>query len=218
MEVVDFEISPYRQIWQLQKDLQSRVIYQKREKTLSLNEYILVGEHFPVYTLGFHGNSSNMLINEEQLNNNNCELIRIERGGDITYHGPGQLIMYPIIDLISHSLGVKSYISLLETTVIELLKEYGIKGEHIEGATGVWIDKGGVRERKICAIGVKISRGVTLHGLGLNVNTDLRAFSLINPCGFIDKGVTSMEKELQRRLNMNDIKKRAVEIFLKLLN
>ncbi|MDE6409795.1 MAG: lipoyl(octanoyl) transferase LipB [Muribaculaceae bacterium] len=215
MNVIDFGISPYRIEWTRQKEIQQALIEKKRAKDTGFNESVLVGEHLPVYTLGFHGKASNMLLNEEELSKRGCELVRIERGGDITFHGPGQLILYPIIDLEIHSLGVKKYISILEESVIILLKDYGIKGERIEGATGVWLDKGRNNERKICAIGVKISRGVTMHGLALNVNTDLQAFSAINPCGFVDKGVTSIQKELQKEVDMSKAKERLVEIFLK---
>lgn len=219
MRVIDFSISPYRDEWHRQQVIQKSLIAHKKEKSdITEEETLLIGEHLPVYTLGFHGNSANMLLNEEELSKRGCELVRIERGGDITYHGPGQLILYPIIDLEKHGLGVKRYIALLEETVIVLLKEYGLTGERIEGATGVWIGKGGLDERKICAIGVKISHGVTMHGFALNVNTDLAAFSAINPCGFVNKGVTSMQKELHMTLDINEIKQSVVKIFLKLLN
>ncbi|MDE5790221.1 MAG: lipoyl(octanoyl) transferase LipB [Muribaculaceae bacterium] len=217
MDIIDFGISSYREEWKRQKEIQGSIINKKKAKEFVREEYVLIGEHFPVYTLGFHGDASNMLLNEEELSRRGCELVRIERGGDITYHGPGQLIMYPIIDLVKHSLGVKQYIGLLEETVISLLKEYGIKGERIEGATGVWIGKDTPEERKICAIGVKISRGVTMHGLALNVNTDLEAFSAINPCGFVNKGVASMQKELGESVDMTEVKSRIIRIFLGLV-
>lgn len=217
MNTIDFGLAPYREIWEMQRKLQNELIAKKKEKKLIKNEYLLVGEHFPVYTLGFHGNAENLLINEEALKAQGCECIRIERGGDITFHGPGQIILYPIIDLEKHNLGVKAYVSLLEESVLNLLRGYGIKGERVEGATGIWIGKGTREERKICAIGVKISRGISMHGLALNVNTELSAFSAINPCGFADKGVTSMQKELGRNLEMEEVKLTLSEIFLTLL-
>ncbi|MBD5328553.1 MAG: lipoyl(octanoyl) transferase LipB [Bacteroides sp.] len=217
MNTIDFGLAPYREIWEMQRKLQNELIAKKKEKKLIKNEYLLVGEHFPVYTLGFHGNAENLLINEEALKAQGCECIRIERGGDITFHGPGQIILYPIIDLEKHNLGVKAYVSLLEESVLNLLRGYGIKGERVEGATGIWIGKGTREERKICAIGVKISRGISMHGLALNVNTELSAFSAINPCGFADKGVTSMQKELGRNLEMEEVKLNLSEIFLTLL-
>lgn len=217
MNTIDFGLTPYREIWEMQRKLQNELIAKKKEKKLIKNEYLLVGEHFPVYTLGFHGNAENLLINEEALKAQGCECIRIERGGDITFHGPGQIILYPIIDLEKHNLGVKAYVSLLEESVLNLLRGYGIKGERVDGATGIWIGKGTREERKICAIGVKISRGISMHGLALNVNTELSAFSAINPCGFVDKGVTSMQKELGRNLEMEEVKLNLSEIFLTLL-
>lgn len=216
MEIIDFGISDYRTIWERQKSLQNSLIESKKTKT-STEEILMLGEHPAVYTLGFHGNAGNLLVSEEILKSRDCEVIRIERGGDITYHGPGQLIAYPIIDLEAHKLGVKKYVDLLEESVIRLLKKYEIKGERVEGATGVWIDKGSSQERKICAIGVKIRRFVSMHGLALNVNTDLSAFGAINPCGFTDKGVTSIEKEIGEKVNMSSIKHSFSSIFLNLL-
>lgn len=217
MEIYDFGIAPYREIWEKQRNLQGELIENKKAHKPIENEYLLIGEHFPVYTLGFHGNAENLLVDQQILAANGCECIRIERGGDITFHGPGQLILYPIIDLERHSLGVKAYVSLLEECVLMLLMEYEIKGERVAGATGIWIGRGTENERKICAIGVKISRGVSMHGLALNVNTDLAAFSAINPCGFSNKGVTSMKEEVGYEVNLSDVKKRLVEIFQMLL-
>ena len=217
IEVTDFGVTRYRVIWNLQKSLRDGIIEQKCRKSDDFKEYLLIGEHFPVYTLGFHGNEKNLLLSSDQLSNSGAELIRIERGGDITFHGPGQVILYPIIDLISHSLGVKEYVAMLEESVIKLLETYDLKGERIDGATGVWIGKGGNKERKICAIGVKVSRGITMHGLGLNINTDLSAFSAINPCGFTAKGVTSLRREKGDDINIEEVKERLKAIFLQLL-
>lgn len=154
-------------------------------------------EHQPVLTIGKSGKESNLLIPAELLQQKGISFYHTNRGGDITYHGPGQITGYPVFDLEYWHLGLKQYIHTLEEIIIRFLAFYDIKGERLEGATGVWIDpelKG--RARKICAIGVKSSRYVTMHGFALNINTDLSYFSLINPCGFIDKGVTSLEKEL----------------------
>lgn len=213
----DFGIAPYRTVWERQHKLRDSLVERKIEKLPPGNEYLLMGEHTPVYTLGFHGNSDNLLVTEAMLRNRGCECIRIERGGDITYHGPGQLIVYPIIDLQTHGLGVKAYIDLLEESVIRLLDCYGIKGQRVQGATGVWLDKDTPRERKICAIGVKVTRGITMHGLALNVNTDLSAFEAINPCGFVDKGVTSLAVELGHHVNIADVKSRLAELLMQLL-
>lgn len=214
IHIEDFGVADYRTIWDKQKSLFNALIEERKRGEKINQEYILLGEHNPVYTLGFHGKESNLLLTEERLRTLGVECIRIERGGDITYHGPGQLIVYPIIDLEYHNLGVKQYMSMLEDCVIELIGRYGIRGEKVEGATGVWIDVGTPRERKICAMGIKCSRFITMHGLALNVNTNMSAFSAINPCGFIDKGVTSMAQELNERIDMDTTKKEFSRILL----
>ncbi len=171
-------------------------------------------EHNPVMTLGKSGHESNLLIPETLLQNRGIEFFHINRGGDITYHGPGQITGYPVFDLDYWHLGLKQYIHQLEETVIRFLAIYGIKGERLEGATGVWLDpqvKG--RARKICAIGVKSSRFVTMHGFALNINTDLSYFTLINPCGFVDKGVTSLEKELGGKQDFELAKSQLHKLF-----
>lgn len=217
MTIIDFKLSPYREIWERQKFLRDSLVEKKRNHDPIEEEYLLIGEHPGVYTLGFHGKADNLLADEKMLRESGCECIRIERGGDITYHGPGQLILYPIIDLEKRGIGVKRYVYILEEAIILLLKEYGIKGERIVGATGVWLGKGLSSERKICAIGVKISRGITMHGLAFNVNTDLTSFSLINPCGFVDKGVTSLEAEKGIKINMEEVKYKLTSILNTLL-
>ncbi len=213
LKIIDFKLSDYRNIWEEQKRLFSMMADLKKRSIPTTEEYLLVGEHPPVYTLGFHGNASNLLVNESRLNELGIECIRIERGGDITYHGPGQMIAYPILDLEAHSLGIKGYMNLLEDCIIQLLGEYGIDGEKVEDAIGIWIGKDTSEARKICAMGVKCTRFVTMHGLALNVTTDLDAFSAINPCGFVDKGVTSMEMELGYSPDMEDVKQRFIRIF-----
>lgn len=195
---------PYRDMWDYQRSLFDSMVADKKGGKSPQEEYILFLEHLPVLTLGRHGHAEN-LVNEEEMRNRGIECIRIERGGDITYHGPGQLVVYPILDLERHHLGIKSYINLLEEAVIRTIADYGILGERVEGATGVWIDKGKPTERKICAIGVKCSRYVSMHGLALNVNTDLSAFNLINPCGFTDKGVTSIARELGKPVDFSEV-------------
>jgi lipoyl(octanoyl) transferase len=153
-------------------------------------------EHPHVYTLGKSGEANNLLISEPFLKQIHATYYKINRGGDITYHGPGQIVGYPIIDLEKFGLGVREYIEKLEESIIQSLKEYNIASGRLDGATGVWLDVGTPRARKISAIGVRMSRYVTMHGFALNINTDLKYFSYINPCGFQDKGVTSVEKEL----------------------
>lgn len=197
--------APYREIWELQKSIFNGLVDLKRRGKSIDREAIILVEHLPVITLGKHGKSENLLLSEASLAMRGIECIRIERGGDITYHGPGQLVVYPIIDLEKHHLGVKNYVHILEEAVIRTIADYGIKGERVEGASGVWIDAGTEEERKICALGVKCSRFITMHGLALNVNTDLDAFKVINPCGFIDKGVTSISREIGYDVNLNQV-------------
>lgn len=162
-------------------------------------------EHPHVYTLGKNGNIKNFLIDIKFLDKINAQFYHIDRGGDITYHGPGQLVGYPIIDLETFKIGIKKYIFLLEEVIINTLKNFNLKAERLEGATGVWLEPNTTKARKICAIGVKVSHFITMHGFALNVNTDLNYFKYINPCGFEDKGVTSVEKELKTKINLNDV-------------
>ena len=216
MKIIDFGLGDYAEILRLQQTLFEKLITGKREGK-SEEEKILVGEHPPVITLGRKAKEKNVLISENRLSQIGIPLFHVGRGGDVTYHCPGQLIIYPIIDLERHGLGVKDYVNVLEESVINLLSKYGIKGERVEGATGVWIDKGKTSERKICAIGIKCSRFCAMHGLALNVNSDLSGFSLINPCGFQDKGVTSMQKEIEKELDLKKIKEDFLHIFLSLI-
>lgn len=222
IEVIDFGLRDYKDVLTMQQNLFEQLVNEKITNKKG-KEYLLIGEHFPVITLGRRANEKNILISEEILKNNGIDIYHIGRGGDVTYHCPGQLIVYPILDLTRHRLGVKDYVDFLEETVIRLIKRYKIKGEKVEGATGVWIEKGAKEERKICAIGIKCSHFCTMHGLALNVTSDLSGFSFINPCGFHDKGVTSMERETSitfeegKELDMKKIKKEFTEIFLNLI-
>ena len=198
-------LQSYGKMLAYQRNIFDSMVAEKRSEGHVGEERILLVEHTPVITLGKHAKSENLLFSEEILRGRGIDVFKIERGGDVTYHGPGQLVVYPLIDLEAHHLGVKSYIDLLEETVILTLSDYGIKGERVEGATGVWIAKGTNEERKICAIGVKCNRFITMHGLALNVNTDLSPFTLINPCGFTDKGVTSIARELNHSVNFREV-------------
>lgn len=174
-------------------------------------------EHLPVLTIGKSGKDSNLLIPEPLLQQRGISFFHTNRGGDITYHGPGQITGYPVFDLEHWQLGLKQYIHTLEEVIIRFLALYDLKGERLDGATGVWLDpevKG--RARKICAIGVKSSRYVTMHGFALNINTDLNYFSLINPCGFTDKGVTSLEKELGGKQDFEKAKTQLHSLFSEL--
>ena len=182
-------------------------------------QYLLFCEHPHVYTLGKSGDEANLLIRADFLKKINATYFKTNRGGDITYHGPGQIVGYPIVDLEELGLGLKQYITLMEEAIIELLNNYGISATLMEGATGVWLDVDHpVKARKICAIGVRSSRYVTMHGFALNVNTNLDYFTYINPCGFETKGVTSMEKELARPLDMEEVKVALRDILLKRLH
>lgn len=172
-------------------------------------------EHHPVLTLGKSGKETNLLVPEGLLRERGVSFFHTNRGGDITYHGPGQITGYPVFDLEQWSMGLREYIGLLEEIVIRFLDGYGLKGERLQGATGVWLDAGiPGRARKICAIGVKSSRYVTMHGFALNILTDLSYFSLINPCGFTDKGVTSLAKELGETVHFEEAKKRLLSLFI----
>lgn len=178
------------------------------------NNRLFLCEHNPVFTIGKSGKENNLLISEDLLKMRGISYYHINRGGDITFHGPGQITGYPVFDLEKWNIGLKAYIDKIENVIIKLLSLYGVKGELMEGATGVWIDPAVPnRARKICAIGVKSSRFVTMHGFAFNVNTDLTYFSLINPCGFVDKGVTSLEKELGEKPDMEKVKNQIVSLF-----
>jgi len=207
----------YKEAWDYQEKLFESVIRDKLDKKEEKNQYLLFCEHEHVYTLGKSGDIRNLLIARNVCESRHIDLHEIDRGGDITYHGPGQLVAYPIIDLEAFRIGIKKYISLLEDVVIETLKTYGIQGEKDEKAMGVWIDPAlPAKARKICAIGVRASRFVTMHGLALNVNTDLSYFNYINPCGFTDRGVTSMEKELGRKVDFREVSRRMKDHFQQL--
>ena len=213
MKTEDWGRIEYREAWKRQREIRDRLVELRGKDSGADEERIVVCEHNPVYTLGFHGNEHNLLVSEERLKAMGADCIRIERGGDITYHGPGQLVVYPLIDLNRHGLGVKKYVETLEEAVIQLLKEYGLPASRNNDQIGIWLDWGQPTARKICAMGIKVSHGATMHGLALNVNTDLGAFGLINPCGIMDKGVTSMERELGARQDFGKIKMRLAEII-----
>lgn len=212
MRIEDWGLVDYRRAWKRQQEIRDALVECRNVPECDL-ERIVVCEHNPIYTLGFHGNEKNLLVDPEYLSRQGIDCVRIERGGDITYHAPGQVVAYPLIDLNRHRLGVRKYVETLEESVRQLLAEYDIPTTSNNESIGVWLDWGEKSARKICAIGVKVSHGVTMHGLALNVNTDLSGFGRINPCGIIDKGVTSMAAELGRQLDIQDIKKRLSEIL-----
>lgn len=207
LEVIDWKEIPYAEAWQRQTEWFDELVAAKLEGRDYVNR-VFFCEHPHVYTLGRSGKDANMLLSEEQLRRLGATLYHIDRGGDITYHGPGQQVCYPIINLEDFGLGLKEYVHVLEEAVIRLCAAYGIQAGRVDKATGVWLDGDTARARKICAIGVRSSHYVTMHGLALNVNTDLRYFSYINPCGFVDKGVTSLQKELGREVPLAEVRQR----------
>lgn len=216
-EVIFENLGPvrYKETWDYQEKLFQSVVRAKSEKKEEKEQYLLFCEHEHVYTLGKHGDKQNLLIANHVCKSKNIDLHTIDRGGDITYHGPGQLVVYPIIDLEAFGMGIKKYISTLEDVVIDMLDTYGIKGEKDDKAMGVWIDAADrAKSRKICAIGVRASHFVTMHGLALNINTDLSYFNYINPCGFRDRGVTSIQKELGHELDFEEVSGRMKEAFV----
>ena len=203
----DWELIPYSEAWSRQTEWFDALVHAEQGGEKYENRIIFC-EHPHVYTLGRSGKENNMLLGEEQLKAIGATLYHIDRGGDITYHGPGQLVCYPILNLEEFGLGLKEYVHLLEEAVIRVCASYGVEAGRLEKATGVWLEGDTPRARKICAIGVRSSHYVTMHGLALNVNTDLRYFSYIHPCGFIDKGVTSLQKELGHSVDMDEVKER----------
>jgi len=213
LSFVDWGLIPYPEAFRKQKELFEAAIHQKSEHKETRNTIVFC-EHPHVITIGKNGSTSNLLFPEKSLKEKQVELYPVDRGGDVTYHGPGQLVGYPIIDLEAFHIGLKSYIFLLEEIIIRLLDRYTLKGERLAGAAGVWLQAGDPQKtRKICAIGVKSNRYVTMHGFALNISTDLSYFGLINPCGFKDKGVTSLEKELKEKVDIKQIKEELKAIF-----
>lgn len=208
----DLGLKDYKETWDYQEVYFNELLDWKRSEREGqgkdrLANRILFVEHPHVYTLGKSGSENNMLLDYIQLQAKDASFVKTNRGGDITYHGPGQIVGYPIFDLEVFDLRLKEYIYKLEEAVISTLENFGIKGGRLDGATGVWLDKEiEGRARKICAIGVRASRYVTMHGFAFNVNTNLDYFNYINPCGFTDKGVTSLEKELGESQDFEGVK------------
>ena len=211
----------FKACWDFQESLFNETIAQKianrnldAQQQIETKNHLLFVEHPHVYTLGKSGDASHLLINENQLEEKKATYYKINRGGDITYHGPGQLVGYPILDLDHFFTDIHKYLRLLEETIILTLDEYGIKAGRSKGETGVWLDEGNVfKARKICAMGVRCSRWVTMHGWGFNVNSDLNYFSNIIPCGIQDKAVTSLNKEIGEEVNMIEIKEKLKKHF-----
>ncbi|KAA6338085.1 Octanoyltransferase [termite gut metagenome] len=214
----DWNLISYPQAIEKQTSLFNTIIRAKQNNA-SYQNHIILCEHPHVYTLGRNGKEQNMLIGEEQLKMIHATLYRTDRGGDITYHGPGQLVCYPILNLEEFGLGLKSYVSKLEEAVIQVCAFYNLTAGRLANATGVWMEEGAFPyTRKICAIGIRSSHYVTMHGLALNVNTDLSYFNYIHPCGFTNKGVTSIQKESGKKTDLQEVKdvllKKIYEIIL----
>ncbi len=217
----DLGLIDYKQAWTYQERLFDEIIKMKRQnknenlKLLTKNYFLFV-EHPHVYTLGKSGDFNNLLLTENQLKAKGATFYKINRGGDITYHGPGQIVGYPILDLDNFFTDIHKYMRYLEECIIKTIAEYNIEGERSKGETGVWLDVGTPFARKICALGVRSSRWVTMHGFALNVNTDLGYFDNIIPCGIRGKAVTSMQAELNKHVDQNEVKTKILKYFAEL--
>ncbi|MGB5203173.1 MAG: lipoyl(octanoyl) transferase LipB [Eudoraea sp.] len=220
--VQDLGLKDYKETWDyqellFQKTIDLKIKNRREETRLETPNHFLFVEHPHVYTLGKSGDITNLLVDEKQLAARGAQFYKINRGGDITYHGPGQIVGYPILDLDNFFTDIHKYLRLLEEMVILTLAEYGLKAERSEGETGVWLDVGTPFARKICAMGVRASRWVTMHGFALNVNADLGYFDLMIPCGIKGKAVTSMNVELgQKEVSMEEVKKKLLKHFSQL--
>ena len=218
---IDLGLIEYQKCWDFQTKLFNETVQQKifnrknPEEKIKTKNHLIFCEHPHVYTLGKSGDETNLLINQEEQKAKKVNFFKTNRGGDITYHGPGQLVVYPILDLDYFFSDIHKYLRYLEEAVIMTLANYGLLGNRIDGLTGVWIDDN-KNPRKICAIGVKSSRWVTMHGIGFNINSDLNYFNSIVPCGIDDKSVTSLEKELGKPIDMLELKTRFTNNFIKI--
>lgn len=230
-EFIDLGLIDYKKAWDKQNDFFQGILTTKSQNRSLPNteqkitrNYLLFCEHLPVFTLGKSGDENNLLIKKEDLHTIQATYYHTNRGGDITYHGPGQLVGYPILDLENFFTDIHQYMRLLEEAVIQTLHEFGVSSGRIPGLTGVWLDAENEKKaRKICALGVKTSRWVTLHGFALNVNTDLSYFKYIVPCGIEDKAVTSLDEEVGTKIDMNELKEilknKLVQLFrMELIN
>ncbi len=209
----DLGLIDYKKCWQHQENLFAQILAIKagNKKNIRQKEtknHMIFCEHPHVYTLGKSGNKKNLLVNEGFLKKRGAKFYKINRGGDITYHGPGQIVGYPILDLANFFTDIHKYLRLLEEVVILTLKDYGLSAERSKGETGVWFDVGTKNARKICAFGVKSSRWATMHGFALNVNSDLSYFENIIPCGIVGKSVTSLENEIGKKTDLSEVKKK----------
>lgn len=220
VKLSDLGLIAFENAWKQQEEIFNSIVETKlsnRNTPDSFKQtvnYFLFCEHPHVYTLGKSGKQNNLLVNDQFLAQINASYYKINRGGDITYHGPGQIVGYPILDLENFYSDIHRYMRDLEEVIIRTISEFGLSGERIKGATGVWLTYNGSKiPRKICAMGVRASRWVTMHGFALNVNTDLNYFNHINPCGFTDKGVTSIKNELHQNIDIQNVKNILIKHF-----
>ena len=221
IQLKDLGFKDYKEVWEYQSQLLEEIVATKTENRKnqlqkSTQNHFLFVEHPHVYTLGKSGDLSNLLLNELQLAAKGATFYKINRGGDITYHGPGQIVGYPILDLENFFTDIHKYLRLLEETIILTLADFGLQGERSPGETGVWLDVGTPFVRKICAMGIRSSRWVTMHGFALNANVDLGYFDNIIPCGIRGKAVTSMEVELGKKVNISEVKELILKHFMQL--
>ena len=221
--VKDLGVLSYEDSWEHQKTIFENIISQKiKNRTLKkknkTDNYLLIVEHKPIFTIGKSGDTSNLLLNKKQLKSKNIEFKKINRGGDITFHGSGQVVGYPILDLDNFFTDIGQYLRTLEEVIISAIGFFGLKGYRIDGETGVWVKDKLNSDKKICAFGIKASRWVTMHGFALNVNTDLKYFDYIVPCGISDKGVTSLEETLNKKVTTKMVKQKIYENFARLFN
>jgi len=223
VKLIDLGLKDYKETWDYQETLFQDIINLKIDNRRNkanhkTPNYLLFVEHPHVYTLGKNGNSTNLLLNESQLSKKGASFYKINRGGDITYHGPGQIVGYPILDLDNFFTDIHKYLRFLEEIIIKTLADYGLKAERSDGETGVWLDVGTPFARKICAMGVRSSRWVTMHGFALNVNSNLGYFDHIIPCGIKGKAVTSLEAELNKKVPLEEVKATILKHFKELFN
>ena len=216
----DIGLKDYKETWDYQNELFQGILdikinNRKNETTNPTPSYLIFTEHPPVYTLGKSGDFNNLLLNEQQLNDRGISYYKTNRGGDITFHGPEQLVGYPILNLDDFFHDIHKYMRYLEEVIILTLADYDLRGQRSKGETGVWLDVGTPFARKICAFGVRASRWVTMHGFALNVNPNLGYFDHIIPCGIKGKGITSMEVELGKKISLEEVKSKVLKNFSK---
>lgn len=218
IQFIDLGLKSYQSAWDIQETLFKKTVdikisNRRKQTELATPNYLLFVSHPHVYTLGKSGDADNLLVNDIQLEKMKATFFKTNRGGDITYHGPGQIVGYPILDLDNFFTDIHKYLRYLEEVIILTLNEYGLKGERSPGETGVWLDVGSPFPRKICAMGVRASRWVTMHGFALNVNTNLDYFNAIIPCGIKGKAVTSLSKEINKEVSVEEVKEKLLGHF-----